>query len=86
MGDGADDAREQVLARMEDEPDAPICDFCDDADATWVIDKDMTHGGGEDGPEWDAPVYRVACDGCKSKSSYMEPEVLTPEWRRRLRI
>lgn len=60
-----------------------ICDFCDDALATWVVDKDTTHGGNGE-PEWDAPVLRVACNACKVEhgSSYLEPEVLTDKWVR----
>jgi hypothetical protein len=60
-----------------------LCDFCEDADATWVVDCDL--GDANDGSGAQV-VYRFACDGCRDKSSYMEPEVLTPEWRRRLRI
>lgn len=85
MGDGADDATEQAMREADRDPSlwdrlfTPLCEFCWDADASWVVDCDI---GDRDGQA--RVVLRVACDGCKDQSSYMNPEKLTPEWRRRL--
>ena len=49
-----------------------MCHWCDE-DAEWIADRDVTHGGGEDGPEWDAPVFCWACDLHKDNSQYMLP-------------
>lgn len=59
------------------------CDLCDeDVEARWVIDCDL--GDANDGSGV-CVVIRLACDECKATSSYMEPEPLDAEWRRRLR-
>ena len=50
----------------------PLCHWCDE-EATYIVDQDVTHGGGENGPAWDAPVLRFACDKCKENTSYMLP-------------
>ena len=65
------------------EPQPPLCQLCDDADAAWLIDRDTTFGGGEDGPEHSELVYAAACDFCRTRSSNMIPEPLTPAICRR---
>jgi hypothetical protein len=74
--------------QMESGADQPadmtsvLCHWCDEP-AQWLVDSETTFGGGEDGPEFDAPVEMPACAACRHNSSYLEPEQLTPAMCRR---
>lgn len=56
-----------------------MCFICDE-DATYVTDSDTHHGGGENGPAFDAPVYVCACEEHKHMGSYMAPIVIPWEY------
>lgn len=71
-------------AALKRTPPMRECDFCQDADATWVVDAEATFGGGENGPEHDELILRVACGECMLNhgSCCMPPEPITPAWLR----
>ena len=60
------------------------CELCEEVEAAWVIDREITFGGHHGSPAHDELVYYAVCEACKARSTNMEPELLTLEWLNRL--